>query len=87
MALQRVPPERLEEELGKVTDPREPAVPVAVWLGLDARWWDGELHGWAPNPHGGDDGLRGLVVAPREYSPGFWAEYIGWVTPERVRQR
>lgn len=84
---QRVPAARLAAELAKVTDRREPAVPVEVWLGIDARWWDGELHGWAPNPHGADGSLRGLVIAPREYSPGFWSEYIGWVTPDRLRQR
>ena len=70
-----------------MVDRRDPPVPVAVWLGLDARWWDGVLHGWAANPNGGDTGLRGLVVAPREYAAGFWADYIGWVRPERVRRR
>ena len=87
MHLKRVPAERLEEELDKVTDPREPPVPVEVYLGLDARWWAGELHGWAPNPNGADDALRGLVVAPREFAPGYWSEYIGWVTQDRLRQR
>ena len=79
--------ERLEQALGEVTDPREPPVPVQVWLGADARWWDGELHGWGTNPNGSSGELRGMVTGVREYAPGFWAEFLTWATVERVRQR
>ena len=85
--MQRVPPERLAEELGKVEDPRDPPVPVTAWLFLDGREWDGELLGWAVNPNGGDDGLRGLCVLAREYAPGFWTEALLWVPAEAIRQR
>ena len=83
----RVSPERRDAALDEVTDPRDPSVPVEVWLGLDARWWDGELHGWAPNPHGSSEELRGLVTGVREYAPGFFAEFLTWATVERVRRR
>ena len=73
--------------LDQVTDPREPPVPVEVFLGLDARWWDGELHGWGPNPNGSDGTLRGLVFGVREYAPGFWAEFVTWATVDRVPPR
>ena len=79
--------ERLEQALGEITDPREPAVPVEVWLGADARWWEGVLHGWGTNPNGSSGELRGLVTGVREYAPGFWAEFLTWATVERVRQR
>jgi hypothetical protein len=83
----RVSAERWDRALDEVLDPRDPPVPVEVWLGMDARWWDGELHGWAPNPNGSSDELRGLVRGVREYAPGFWAEFLTWATIERVRQR
>jgi hypothetical protein len=75
----------LEYELTKVEQSREPPVPVWAWLSLDGREWAGELYGWAANPNGGDDGWRGLVLAPREFAPGFWAEFLGWVRAEHVR--
>ena len=58
-----------------------------AWLSLDGREWAGELYGWAANPNGADDGWRGLVVAPREFARGFWAEFLGWVRAEQIRQR
>lgn len=84
--MQRVPAERLQAELAKVTDRRDPPVPVRVWLLLDGTEVDGVLHGWATNPNGGDDGLRGLVVAVREYAPGFFAEYCGWQLASSIRK-
>jgi hypothetical protein len=84
---QRLNQERLERELDKLDDPRVPPVPVTVWLLLDGAEWDGLLHGWAANPNGADDGLRGLVVAVREFAPGFWAESAHWVRSENIRQR
>ncbi|MGY1660774.1 hypothetical protein ACI78Q_06055 [Geodermatophilus sp. SYSU D00705] len=79
--------ERLDEELDKADELRDPPVPVVAWLHLDGQEWAGELYGWARNPNGADDGLRGLVLALREYAPGFWAEYLGWVGAEHIRQR
>jgi hypothetical protein len=79
--------ERWEQALDQVMDPRDPPVAVEVWLGLDSRWWDGELHGWAPNPNGSGSELRGLVSGVREYAPGFWAEFLTWASVDRVRQR
>lgn len=70
---------RLLEELGKAEEVRNPAVPVVVWLLLDAREHDGYLLGWATDPtdpNGTDDGLRGLVVCEREYVAGFFAESL-----------
>lgn len=87
MPLQRLDPARLEEELGKVEDLRDPPVPVWAWLVLDGAEVAGELHGWAEDPRGADDGLRGLVLAVREFAPGFHAEYLGWVRAEHVRRR
>jgi hypothetical protein len=78
---------QLDFELTKVEQRREPPVPVWAWLSLDGREWAGDLYGWAANPNGADDGLRGLVLAPREFTPGFWAESLGWVPAERIRQR
>lgn len=85
--VQRLPAGRLDEELAKADEVRDPPVLVWAWLTLDSREVRGELYGWADNPNGADDGLRGLVLAPREYAPGFWAEYLGWVRAEHVRQR
>src|SRR5690349_6211384 len=75
--VQRLLAERLEYELTKVEQPRTPPVPVWAWLTLDSREWVGELFGWAANANGADDGCRGLVVAPREFAHGFWAEFVG----------
>ncbi len=69
--VQRLPEGRLEYELTKVGQPRNPPVPVWAWLSLDSQEWAGELFGWAANPNGADDGWRGLVLAPREFAPGF----------------
>jgi hypothetical protein len=77
----------LEYELTKVEQLREPPVRVWAWPRLDGREWAGELYGWAANPNGADDGWRGLVLAPREFAPGFWTQYLGWVPAERIRQR
>jgi len=85
--VQRLPEGRLEEELAKVEVPREPAVPVWAWTSLDATELAGELHGWAANPNGSNDGLRGLVVAVREFLPGYEAEFCGWVRAEHIRLR
>ena len=70
-----------------MVDRRDPPVPVRVWLLIDGREWDGELLGWAPNPRGGDDGLRGLCLVVREFAPGFHAEGLHWVPVHDVRQR
>lgn len=87
MPLQRLPSGRLDEELAKTEDPRDPPVPVTAWLLLDGAWHDGVLHGWASNPRGAGDGLRGLVTLVREYAPGFVAEAVFWVPAENVRRR
>ena len=87
MDAQRLPPGRLDEELAKAEELRDPPVPVTVWLLLDGREWDGELLGWSQNPLGGDDGLRGLCVLAREYAPGFWTEVLLWVPAEAIRRR
>jgi hypothetical protein len=84
---QRLPEGRLEEELAKLDDRRDPPLPVTAWLHLDARAWDGLLYGWADNPNGSNDGLRGLVLLEREYAAGFWAEGLHWVPAEKIRQR
>lgn len=78
-------PGRLEQELAKVEQRRDP--PVAVWALRDGVEVAGELHGWAENPRGSNDGWRGLVQGVREYAPGFWAEYLSWVRAEQVRER
>lgn len=85
--VQRVPQERLLQELGKAEQLRNPAVPVWAWLLLDGAEVAGDLLGWASNPNGGDDGMRGLVLAVREYAGGYHAEFLGWVPAERIRQR
>jgi len=79
--------ERLAEELRKVEQLRDPPVPVSFWLSIDSRETAGELHGWASNPNGADDGWRGLVIAPREYASGLWTTWVGWVRQESLRQR
>jgi hypothetical protein len=84
---QPLPPERLQEEMRKVEQRRDPPVPVWFWLSVDSKEVAGELHGWAANPNGSDDGWRGLVTARREYASGFWTDWIGWVRQERIRQR
>ena len=85
--VQRVPQERLLYELGKAEQLRNPAVPVWAWLLLDGAEVAGHLLGWARNPNGGGDVLCGLVLAVREYAPGFHAEFLGWVAAGRIRQR
>lgn len=85
--MQRVTPERLADELEKVEQRRDPPVPVWFRRSVDSEEVAGELHGWASNPNGSDDGWRGLVTAPREYAPGFWTEWVGWVRQESIRQR
>ena len=87
MPVQRLPAGRLDEELTRVEDRRDPPVPITAWLLLDGAEWPGLLYGWAPNPRGADDGLRGLVVLEREYAPGFVAESLHWVPAENVRRR
>jgi hypothetical protein len=57
-------------------------MPVYAWLSLDSREVAGDLLGWAENPDGSNDGLRGLVLAPQEFAPqefapGHWAENLG----------
>ena len=84
MLTERISQQRLQYELGKVDDPRDPPVPVVAWLGLDSRNRAGVLYGWAVNPNGADDGWRGLVRVVREYAPGFEAEYLGWVRAEHI---
>ena len=68
---ERISPERLEYELGKVDDPRDPPVPVVAWLALDSQDRAALLLGWAENLNGANDGWRGLVRTEREYAPGF----------------
>lgn len=85
--MQRVRQDRLLRELGKADQLRNPPVPVRAWLLLDGAEVDGHLLSWAENPNGGDDGLRGLVLAVREYAPGYHAEFLGWVPAERIRRR
>jgi hypothetical protein len=85
--VQRVAQERLLRELGKAEQLRNPPVPVWAWLLLDGAELAGDLLGWAENPNGAGDGLRGLVLAVREYAPGHHAEFLGWVPAERIRQR
>jgi hypothetical protein len=87
LQVQQLPEGRLEYERTKVEQPRTPPVPVWAWLSLVSREWAGELFGWAANSNGADEGWRGLVVAPREFAPGFWAEFMGWVRVEHIRQR
>ena len=67
-----------------VDDLRDPPIPVVAWLTLDGEDREGLPYGWAENPCGADDGWRGLVGAAREYAPGFWAEYLGWVRAEQI---
>ena len=86
MALAQRFDDRLAEELRKVEQRRERPVPVWFWLSIDSREAAGELHGWASNPNGAEDGWRGLVVAPREYAAGFWTTWVGWVRQEDLRQ-
>ena len=78
---------RLEQELAKVEDRRDPPVPVIAWLLLDGAEHDGLLLGWSANPNGSDDGWRGLVRLVREFAPGFWTEALHWVPAEQIRQR
>lgn len=80
-------PGRLEAELAKVEDRRDPPVSVVVRLPLDGGEHEGLLYGWAANPRGAGGGTRGLVVLVREYTPGFAAELLTWVRAESVRQR
>lgn len=80
-------PGRLEQELAKVEQRRDPPVPVWAWLLLDSAEHAGELYGWAENPRGSGDGWRGLVRGVRQYAPGFHAEYLAWVRAEQIRQR
>lgn len=77
---------QLERELGKVEDRREPPLPVLVRTTLPGELRDVELLGWAHAPNGAP-GLYGLVRGLREYSPGFWAEFLWWHTAEDVRVR
>lgn len=79
-------PGALEDELALADERRDPPVPVAAWLSLDSREWVGELYAWAAKPNGSNDGWRGLVLLLREFAPGFWAEYLGWVRAEHIRQ-
>jgi hypothetical protein len=61
-------------------------VPVAVWLALDSRAWDGELHGWAIDSNGAG-GLMGLVVLVREFTQGFEAEHLHWQPSVHISRR
>ena len=81
---ERLSQERLEYELGKVDDLREPPVPVVAWLAVDSSNHEGLFYGWAETPNGADDGWRGLVSAVREYAAGFEAEYLGWERAEHI---
>ena len=85
--MQRMPRERIDEELAKADELRDPPVPVWARVMLGEPDLAGELYGWAANPNGADDGWRGLVLAPRQYAPGFWAEFLGWVSGDHIRKR
>lgn len=76
---------QLNYELDKCDELREPPVPVAVRF-LE-EWHAAELHGWAQNPNGSDDGWRGLVSDVRAFAAGFEAEFLTWVRAEDVRRR
>jgi len=83
-----LPEGELERELARVTDRRDPPVPVDGWLRLDSRWTAGELHGWRMGSTGAETGrLVGMVTGLREYAPGFWCEYLLWLFTEQLRIR
>lgn len=86
MRVQQLPDGRLDHELGKVTQPRTPPIPVIVWLHVDGAEHEALLHGWAANPNGADDGWRGLCVGAREYAAGYWTGFCMWVPAEKVRE-
>ena len=75
----------LPAERTKVTDPRDPPVPVWGDRPLEEAVWPGLLFGWAPNPRGGDSDSspRGRVVAERVGG----GEYVGWVRAQHLRLR
>lgn len=79
--------DRLDFELDKCDELRDPPVPVTAWLLLDSAAHDGLLYGWAADPNGGDDGWRVLVGGVREFAPGFEAEFLSWVRAENLRLR
>lgn len=76
---------RLDYELDQCDELREPPVPVIVRF-LD-EWHDAELHGWAQNPRGANDGWRDLVGGVRTFAPGFEAELLSSVRAENTRKR
>lgn len=86
MITEHLQPGRLERELAKVEERRDPPVPVVVRTLLDGETRDVQLHGWARSPRG-SEGLWGLVTGLREYAPGFWAEVCWWLAAENVRPR
>ena len=49
--------------MAKVTDSRNLPVPVGVACPLEDAVWPGGLFACAVNPRGGDESLRGVVVA------------------------
>jgi hypothetical protein len=85
--VQQTPRERIEEDLAKATELRDPPVLVYARLTLDGRERASHLYGWAYNPNGGNDGLRGPVLLVREYVPGFYAEFLGWIRAGDIRRR
>jgi hypothetical protein len=78
---------RLNEQLDKLDEVREPPVPVTACISLDERPHDGELLGWAANPNGANDGWRGGVRVTREYATGFWTEAVFRVRAEGISLR
>lgn len=78
---------KLDYELTKLDERRDPPVPVTALLLFDCPEVDGLLYGWSTNPNGAGDGWRGLVRGVREFAPGFEAEFLTWVRAEHIRQR
>lgn len=85
--MQRLSCERIELELAKADEVRNPPVPVWAWLTREAREVAGHLLGWADDPNGAVEGRCGLVRAVGKIECGYWAEYLCWVRAEHIRQR
>ena len=68
-------PGRVKYEVAKVEKGRAPPVAVEVSLLPERATRGGLLYGWSTNTS--DGLLRGLCTWLREYTPGFWQEFVG----------
>lgn len=86
MVVQRVAPERIEQELARADERCDPPLPVWAWLIPHGRESAGVLLGWWASC-GSHASRRGLVLVTRDAGEGCRVEELIWVHADHIRRR